>query len=271
MDLSFETPLFLDHLTLVDQSPLGVIEAAHRLGYSGVCLFLAQMPELPRMPPFDLVANRQERRAVRDALAATGQRLGLAYPFTLSARSQLDAFQPSLECAAELGSEAVNVLIYDRDPQRRVDALAAFSALARTHGLRVAVEFYPASQVKTLAEACALVQTIDQPGQLGLNLDLLHLMRSGGSIADVAALPDDMVFIAQLADGPAQRPESEWAIEASEARAMMGAGDFDGCGFVSALPPRCRLSLEVPQPLSARRVLPLAKDVIALLLPEGRA
>lgn len=263
MKLDRDTPLFLDHLTRVDHAPCALIAAAAARGYAGICLFLTQMDALPRMPSFDLVTNRQDRRAVRDALAASGQKLGLAYPFTLTSRSALDMFKAGLDCAAELGADAVNLLVYDRDPQRRAEALAGFCSLAAAFGLRVALEFYPQSQIKSLSDAEALVVAVNQPGTLGLTIDLLHLVRSGGSMADVAALPKDMVFFAQLADGPAHRPEEDWAAEASTARAMLGEGDFDVPAFVAALPSQCRLSLEVPQPDTAQATLPHARDIIA--------
>ena len=259
------TRLFLDHLTLADAGPMDVIEAAQTHGYGGVCLFLRQIADLPRMPCFDLVADRQARRAVCNALKTSGLTLGLAYPFTLSARSSISQFEAPLDCAAELGAEAVNVLVYDRDPLRRESLLAEFSDWARARNLRVAVEFYPASQIKTLAAARDLVLAVNRPGNVGLNVDLLHLMRSGGTIEAVAALPDTMVLVAQLADGPLTRPESEWADEASDGRALIGGGDFDARSFVAALPQACRLSLEVPRPASDTHPLPLACDVLALL------
>lgn len=266
MKLDCDSPLLLDHLTLVDHAPCALIDAAAARGYAGICLFLAHMAALPRMPSFDLVANRNDRRTVRDALAASGQSLGLAYPFTLTSRSELDQFKAGLDCAADLGADAVNVLIYDRDLQRRVDALGAFSDVAASFGLRVALEFYPQSQIKSLPDALALIAAVNQPGILGLNIDLLHLVRSGGSGADIAALPDHMVLFAQLADGPAHRPEADWDVEASTARAMPGDGDFDSRAFVAALPQNCRLSLEVPQPRCAAATVPHARDIIANLI-----
>lgn len=260
---------YLDHLTVVDATPLEVIALAESRGYDGVCLFMNSLPDLPRMPAFDLITDRAARRAVVSALAASGQKLGLVYPFTLSGRSVVADFDASLDCAAALGAQAVNLLVYDRDKARRAALFAAFCALATGKGLGVALEFYPASRIPSLAEAVDLMSTYDGPGRVGLTIDLLHLMRSHGRFEDVAALPADHVLFAQLADGPATRPESEWQEEASHNRALMGDGDFDGRRFLASLPSTCPVSLEVPRPAGALTDdVPTARDLRALLMPS---
>jgi sugar phosphate isomerase/epimerase len=231
--------LALDHITVVDAMPVRLVELARATGCEGVCLFLTGMDVLPLMPRFDLGVDRVQRAALRAAMAAHGVGLDLAYPFTLTGRSDPAGFAPLLDCAADLGAGAVNVLLYDRDPARRLDRFGGFCDLARDFGLNVAVEFYPPSQIPTLAVARDLVAAIDRPGQVGINADLLHLMRSGGSIADLGG---DVLY-AQVADGPARAPDDE----ASSNRLLAGEGTFDIAGFVAALPPHCRVSVEIPR------------------------
>ncbi|WP_031342477.1 sugar phosphate isomerase/epimerase family protein [Novosphingobium lindaniclasticum] len=236
--------LALDHLTAVDATPRQLAEAASAAGCAGVCMFLKSMQQLPSMPHFAL--TRAECRDLTACLADLDIALDLAYPFTLGGRSRLADFTGMLEAAAELGAGLVNVLLYDRDPERRLDLFGGFCDQAARFDLRVAVEFYPPSQVPSLAAALELAARIDRPGLVGVNTDILHLMRSGGTIAEVAAAPPGHILYAQVCDGPDTAPEDP-AFEASCARLLAGEGTFDVAGFVAALPPHVPISVEIPR------------------------
>lgn len=239
-------PLTLDHLTLADATPAQLATAAAAADCTGICLFLQAMDVLPTMPAFDLVTDHAARRALKAQMADLGLRLELAYPFTLAGRTDIAAFAPALACAAELEARRVNLLIYDREPDRAAARFAAFCDLADSFGLGVALEFYPASQVPSLAAAQAYIRAVNRPGRVGINVDLLHLMRSGGTLAELAAVPQADVLFAQLADGPATRPQADWESEAATDRRPAGDGDFDLAGFAAALPAGCPMSIEIP-------------------------
>lgn len=241
------TRLSLDHITAVDADPVALADAAAQANCAGLCLFLEPMAVLPYMPAFDLYGDAAERRRLRRHMEALGIVLDLAYPFTLAGRTDVAAFETALGCAAELGAGLVNLLAYDRDPGRRVDRFGDFCDLAATFGLGVAVEFYPVSQVRSLADALALVGAIGRPGKVGVNADLLHLMRSGGSLAELAAAPPGAIVYGQLCDGAAECPSEGLDVEASSARLLPGEGVFDLPGFVAALPENCLLSVEIPR------------------------
>ncbi|WDF74316.1 sugar phosphate isomerase/epimerase family protein [Novosphingobium sp. KACC 22771] len=239
--------LALDHITVTDSTPIELAEIAHATGCAAICLFMEPMAVLPHMPAYDIYTDRQARLALKARMDALGVGLDVAYPFTLAGRTEIEAFIPALECAAELEAKMVNVLAYDRDPARRADKFAAFCDLAGRFDLPVAVEFYPPSQVPSLAEALALVTPVDRPGQVGVNADLLHLMRSGGSVAELAAAPADLILYGQICDGPAQCLEASLDFEASSQRRLIGDGVMDVAGFLAALPQNCPVSVELPQ------------------------
>jgi sugar phosphate isomerase/epimerase len=208
---------------------------------------MAPMAVLPRMPQFDLYGDVAQRRELRARMEALGVGLDVAYPFTLAGRTDIEGFSGALECAAYLGARYVNVLAYDRDPARRLDRFGAFCAMAEGFGLGVVVEFFPLSQVRSLGEALNLVRPVGRPGKVGVNVDLLHLMRSGGSIAELAAAPADYILYGQQCDGVAALDPSAWDYEASSQRRLPGEGAFDLAGFARALPPACPVSVEIPQ------------------------
>ena len=239
--------LALDHITAIDTTPVQLARTARRADCDAICLFMQPMDVLPLMPKFDIFGDLHARAETKAVMADLGMVLDVAYPFTLAGRTDVAAFATAMECAAGLGAGLLNVLVYDRDEARRVETFGRFCDMADGFGLRVAVEFYPPSQVPSLAAALALVGQIGRPGTVGINADLLHLMRSGGTIADLsAAASSGYILYGQVADGPADAPE-DLDLEASSERRLCGAGAFDVAGFVRALPHGCPVSVEIPR------------------------
>ncbi|WEK56753.1 MAG: TIM barrel protein [Candidatus Brevundimonas phytovorans] len=238
--------LSLDHITVVDATPSQLIETAAAVGCRGACLFLHSMPVLAAMPVYDLMTDAAERRRTREAMAAHGVTLDMVYPFTVTGRSAAADFAPLLETAAELGGRRANVLCYDREPARRLDLLGRLGEQAAAHGLALAIEFYPPSQVRTLDEAFDLIEALGRD-DAGVTLDLLHLARSGGLAGDPSRLADPRILIAQVCDGAAETPLDQREFEAGAERRLPGAGDLKSAAFVSALAADLPLSIEAPR------------------------
>lgn len=238
--------LSLDHITVTDTTPAQLAELAAATGCVGICPFLHSMAVLPAMPEYDLARDPRALRETRAALAANGVGVDLIYPFTMAGRTNVADFAPVLEAGAELGAPLANVLCYDRDPQRRTEKLIELAELAATFGIGLAIEFYPPAQVRTLAEALA---EIDRAGRadIGVTLDLLHVMRGGDAAASMALIADPRVRIAQLADGPAEMAADRIEWEAGLQRLLPGEGAFDIKGFLGGIAPGIPVSLEVPQ------------------------
>lgn len=236
----------LDHITVTDTTPAQLAELAAATGCGGICPFLHSMAVLPAMPEYDLARDRQALRETRATLAATGVGVDLVYPFTMAGRTNVPDFAPLLEAGAELGAPLANVLCYDRDPVRRTEKLVELAELAASFGIGLAIEFYPPTQVRTLAEALAEIERTGRP-DIGVTLDLLHIMRGGDAVASMALLADPRVRIAQLADGPAEIAADRIEWEAGLQRLLPGEGAFDIRGFLRGLAPGIPVSLEVPQ------------------------
>jgi sugar phosphate isomerase/epimerase len=241
--------LALDHLTVVDATASQLVECAAAAGCNSVCFFLEPMAVLPLMPQFALYGQTQDANETKARMQALGVGLDLAYPFTLASRTELEAFRPALETAAWFGAVSVNALLYDRDASRRLDNFGAFVGLAAEYGLKVAVEFFPLSQIPSLAAALALVTAIGKPAQAGINVDLLHLMRSGGSLEELRAMPAEYIHYAQYCDGSLPGPAAGMtaADEASSFRLLPGEGAFDLAGFAACLPGGTPASVELPR------------------------
>lgn len=268
--------LSLDHITVADTTPAQLADLAAATGCSGICPFLHSMAVLPAMPDHDMTRDPAAVRATRAALAAGGLTVDLVYPFTLTSRSVVADFIPVLDVAAELGASLANVLCYDRDPVRRAETLVALAELAAPRGIALAIEFYPPSQVRTLAETLAVIDATGDAG-IGVTLDLLHVMRGGDVDASLALLADPRIRIAQLADGAAEMAADRIEWEAGIQRMLPGAGAFDIARFLRALAPGVPISVEAPQqsaidagvpPLDrARAAVDATRAVLAQALP----
>lgn len=237
--------LSLDHLTAIDATPSQLADLAAATGCTGICPFLHAMAVQPAMADYNLVTDHAERRATRAALQAGGVTVDMVYPFTLSSRSIVVDFEPMLAVAAELGAPLANILCYDRDPARRGEHLAALAALAKPYGIMLTLEFYPASQIRTLGEALAAIAA--SGGEIGVTLDLLHVMRGGDAAATMALLADPRIRIAQLCDGPVSMATDHLDWEAGLQRRLPGDGAFDIDAFLSRLDPDLSMTVEAPQ------------------------
>jgi sugar phosphate isomerase/epimerase len=82
----------------------------------------------------------------------------------------------------------------------------------------------------------------------GVLIDALHLARTGGVPADVAALPPNLVRSVQLCDGPAASPRTvgEIVAEARGKRLPPGAGELPLSDLLQAVPNDVALSIEAP-------------------------
>lgn len=145
------------------------------------------------------------------------------------------------EAAAVLGATTVKVageLDHLRTgPQLpRVEMVAAFAALAAdaaAHGLRVALEPLPMSDVRSIADGVEIVTAADHPAG-GLTVDVWHAARGGTTWDSLQTVPVDKVFVVELDDAAAGVVGSLWD-DTLGRRMLPGEGDLDVAGFVRAL------------------------------------
>jgi sugar phosphate isomerase/epimerase len=136
-----------------------------------------------------------------------------------------------LESANELGAQRLSVCGEDPDRSRFVSTLAELCDLAATFGIGVDLECMAWRQVSSFPEAVPLVKEVGRPN-CGALVDALHLSRTGGSPADIRAVPSNLIGSAQLCDAPAEHPESQDAIiqEARSGRLPPGCGQLAPAG-----------------------------------------
>lgn len=144
---------------------------------------------------------------------------------------------------------APNVLVVSSDPDD--SATAAKLRLLCEHAdgaVRIALEFALFTEVRSIAQASAILRAVDHPAAAML-IDPLHLERSGGAPADVAALPREWLPYAQFCDaGPLTFDAGDRdaiIVEAVDRRLQVGEGVLPLVELLEAMPQGVPLSIEL--------------------------
>lgn len=250
--------LGLGQLTAIDVDPVEYIAIAAETGCQTVSLFVSQLGTQGRFP----LTTRDNSDAVKEQLRATGIQVANVECFMLVPNVDVELFRPALKLGAELGARGATALLYDKDEARVINNLSRLCQMAEEVGLRINIEFMPlAPNWKTIQHATELIQKVGKPN-LGLCVDLLHLIRSGGTPADVAATDPKLIYCAQLCDSMDLSVTHDYAMEAGVERLTPGEGKFPVQEFLKALPAGTPIELEVPQ-LPERPARQRVKDIVA--------
>lgn len=235
----------LDHLSLVNLDALTVIEAAASAGFAAVSLFVTPIPISPTP---DLVVEKSARKAVISALRSTGLRAGVIEPFMLDADPNWALLESSAELTAELGG-TVNILGLDPDHARLRESLARMVEICEQAGTPAVIEPYPLSSIRCPGQALEIARALGP--EVGLCIDTLHVIRSGGNWDDVAALPPERIRHVQLNDGPIEPPHDR-VNEAVFDRLLPGEGEFGLKALLPLLPAHATIAVEAPSRVLAK-------------------
>lgn len=265
-------PLALCHFTMVELEPPAFVDVAARAGFAAVSL-MVQFPA-SYGPGFPMLGDTPMRGETKRRLDDTGVILFDASTCRLEPATGVEDFLQALETAAYLGAYSVNVNGSDPDAGRLCDRFAALCERAAEYGLRIGLEFMMSTQVKTLGAALALIER-SGAANAAVTVDALHLARSGGSPADVAALDPAQVSYVQLCDGPGSVPPEGYAWEGATERMLPGEGELPVRALVEAVPPDVLLGVESPSQRRLAQGLPAdayadrAMSAVRLLLRES--
>ena len=219
-----------------EASPVQLVECAARAGFAFGGMW---------MEPADWTAATT--REVKAALAATGLKL-LDIEVIWIKLGPLDPDHLRiLDVGMELGARNVLCVSSDPDGGATRAKLAALIDHAAAGGIRVNLEFGLFTEVKTIQQASAILRDLASP-VAGLLVDPLHWTRSGGTVADVAAIPAEWMSYAQLCDAPmpGADPADPQAIlaEAIDGRVALGAGGLELDGLLAVLPDGLPIAIE---------------------------
>ncbi len=236
--------LSLAHLTFMHAGPLELIALARAGGFDAVGLRLVD--PAPQADFFPLVSDAGLRRQVKAELGATGIALLDVEAIWLWPETKPRTLRPAIEAGAELGARNLLIAGNDPDRQRMTEHLIELCGMAREYGMGVGFEFIPYTELNSLAYSHEILKAAAQPNA-GVLIDALHLNRSGGSPADIAAIDPALIAYGHLCDAPAASPgPGAIRTEARSARLYPGDGGLPLKAFLQALPASKPIAMEAP-------------------------
>lgn len=238
--------LGLDLLSAFGMPPVEYVGLAADLGCSHVTTGLIGLPwRLDRFPAWSLRDDAALRRETRAAMADRGVRISVVSGFSLRADADVRDMAAEMDIAAELGAAQLGTVGMDRNLARAHDQLAALTEMATARGMQVVLDYAPHQAIGDLASAMAALRHTGSPNAL-LSLDAMHVFRSGGTAAEIAALDPALIGYAQVCDAPRRAPHADYSRETMFERLVPGEGDAPLSEFVAALPADVAIGVEVP-------------------------
>jgi sugar phosphate isomerase/epimerase len=204
--------------------------------------------------PIEAIAPSQAPEILA-RVASTGVTVRNIEVFPLTANLDIESFRAPLELGAELGGERAVTIIHDTEPARAAENLARLCDMAAEYGMKVGLEFVGSSPVcASLDAAAGFVRQADKPNA-GFCVDCLHLVRSGGTAEDVAAMPAELFSYSQICDGRNLERRSDYRNEVFE-RTVPGEGVFPIAAILDAIPAATPVEVEVPSLIAHERGIP---------------
>ena len=239
--------LSLAHLTVIDATPLELIDAAAAGGFDSIGLRIVAPMPTDRMVP--VIGDEVMLRAIEARLAATGVDILDIEALWLFPDAVVESYEAAFATAQRLKAQHILVVGNDPDESRMIDNFARLCELARPCGLKAMLEFIPYCHTRTVADAHRVVTTAAQPNA-GVLIDALHLSRSGGHPDDLRTLDPAWLSYCQICDARALRPATVDALrhEARNDRFYPGAseGALPLNALLDALPPGVPIGVEAP-------------------------
>jgi len=238
------TRLSLAHLSVIDASPLQLIDAASVGGFDSIGLrIVAPMPSDKIVP---VVGDERLIREIEHRLAATGLDILDVEAVWLGPDTDVKVYEAAFETAARLKAKHFLVVGNDPDESRLIDRFARFSQLAKPFGIKAMLEFIPYCHTRTVEDAHRVVSKAGQ-ANAGVLVDALHLSRSGGNPASLRLLDPTWLSYCQICDARAQPPAADGLrTEARTDRLLPGLGALPLHELLDALPRGMPIGVEAP-------------------------
>ncbi|MQY21600.1 sugar phosphate isomerase/epimerase family protein [Nocardia macrotermitis] len=238
--------LGIEKASVFNLPPVEFVELAAELGCRHISAGLASFPYGRHYyPEYSLREDRSLRRRMIETMDATGVSISLAEGFVVRPGVDASAYENDLDICRELGAPRINVVSMDDDPARTFDQFAALHALAARRNLETTLEFAPCLAVRDLPAALSVIERIGDPS-FRLLVDTMHLIRSGATAKDVAALDPTLIGYVQLSDAPRVPSIEDYFEEAMYERMVPGEGELGLAELLSVLPGDRVFGLEIP-------------------------
>jgi len=239
--------LGIERLSVFGMPPVAFVDLAADLGCEFVGIGLSPSGDFNPQgyASWSLRDDPAMRGDLRRMLDERGVRIGIVEGFAIIPGHDPRAFAGDLDIVAELGATRIAAVSIGKDIGQAIEGFAILAAMAAERGLMISVEMGslgPLDRVAPTLEVCRGVGAAN----LTLILDVMHFFRLGNTIADLCAIPPDLIGYAQLCDAPWAPRFETYIEEAMYERLAPGDGALPLAEFVAALPDGIDVSLEIP-------------------------
>ena len=151
------------------------------------------------------------------------------------------------DVGAQLQAKAILVAGDDPNESRLTTNYARLCEVMAPYGMTADLEFMPWTAVPDAKAALRIVDNAGRPANAGILVDALHFGRSDTTLADIRAIPRELLHYAQICDAEAGRNfTTEQMIHTARCeRLLPGEGSIDLRGLMATLPADLPVSVEV--------------------------
>lgn len=262
--------LSLCPLSVLPCTPLEQIDAATRAGFDAIGV--RAMPALAS--DADILSDARMIAGIRSRLADSGLKVLEMDVVRIGPDLDVAALEPLLSFGGEIGCRHLTVTGRPKadcgpgDEQETVRRLAALCDRAATYRIRPIIEFMAFRDIGTLEDAVRFVNLAGHPN-LGVCVDLLHLHRSGGTVATLRKVDPGLIACVHLSDAPFEAPApADLPAESRLARLDPGEGGLPLAEFLAGVKSDVPIGVEVPSrshSTPAERASELARKTRAFL------
>jgi|SRR5450756_28294 len=262
----------IEYQTVLGCPPVEFVHLAADLGCHAISMKARTGPYNAANPygygGFSFLEDAGSRRQMAAVLKERAVAITLAEGFVVVPGADLTDDPASLDVMWELGARRANVVTMDADLGRSFDQFAVFAEVAADRGMQTTLEFAKSLALSDLETAVAAVRHVGR-ADFRLLIDTMHLVRSGSTAADLAALDASMFGYVQLSDSTLEQRNPAYRDDSSD-RIVPGEGELPLVDIMLALPEGLPVGVEVPMRSRAAAGVP-ARTCARLAVEGGRA
>lgn len=238
--------LGIENISVFGLPPVEFVSLAADLGCQHISTGLTSFPfGIHDYPPFSLREDRKLRQELTAAMHDRGVSISLGEGCTIREGVEASSYAADLDLFAELGTERINTVSMDPDFNRTCDQFSLMAELTAERGLRITTELAPSLTIGDLPTALAALRQIGRP-DFRLLIDTMHVVRSGSTPADVAALDPELIDYIQICDAPRQPRFESYHEESMFERMVPGEGELGLPELLKVLPEDRVYAIEAP-------------------------
>lgn len=236
----------IENISVFGLPPVEFVNLAADLGCQHISTGLTSYPfGIHDYAPFSLREDANLRRQMIAAMKDRGVSISLGEGCTIRPGGEAKSYEADLDLFVELGTERINTVSMDPDFNRTCDQFAEMAELVTARGMLITTELAPSLTIGDLPTALAALQQIGR-SDFRLVIDTMHIIRSGSTVADVAALDPELIDYIQICDAPLKQQFETYGEESMFERMVPGEGELGLHELVAVLPKDRVYAVEVP-------------------------